>query len=40
MTSKYIIDFLVEIPNNSHIKYEYDKELNMLRCDRILHTCM
>ena len=35
-----IIDFLVEIPCNSHVKYEFDKEANMLRCDRILHTCM
>lgn len=34
------IDFIVEIPNNSFVKYEFDKELNMLRCDRILHTCM
>ena len=33
-----IIDVLIEIPKNSHIKYEYDKELNALRCDRILHT--
>ena len=34
----YIIDVMIEIPKNSHIKYEYDKELNALRCDRILHT--
>jgi len=36
--SAYMIDVLIEIPKNSHIKYEYDKELNALRCDRILHT--
>ena len=36
--SKFIIDVMIEIPKNSHIKYEYDKELNALRCDRILHT--
>ena len=34
----YMIDVMIEIPKNSHIKYEYDKELNALRCDRILHT--
>ena len=34
----YMIDVLIEIPKNSHIKYEYDKDLNALRCDRILHT--
>jgi inorganic pyrophosphatase len=32
------IDVFVEISKNSHIKYEYDKTLNALRCDRILHT--
>ena len=31
-----IIDAIVEIPKNSNIKYEYDKELNMIRCNRIL----
>lgn len=34
----FMVDVLIEIPKNSHIKYEYDKELNALRCDRILHT--
>jgi len=28
----------IEISKNSNIKYEYDKELNMLICDRILPT--
>jgi inorganic pyrophosphatase len=32
------IDVFIEISKNSHIKYEYDKALNALRCDRILHT--
>lgn len=35
-----IIDFVVEIPNGSHVKYEFDKEAKMLRIDRILHTSM
>lgn len=35
-----IVDFVVEIPNGSFVKYEYDKDLKMLRVDRILHTCM
>jgi inorganic pyrophosphatase len=34
----FIIDVFIEISKNSHIKYEYDKNLNALRCDRILHT--
>lgn len=32
------IDVFIEISKNSHIKYEYDKTINALRCDRILHT--
>lgn len=32
------IDVIIEIPKNSHIKYEYDTETKMLKCDRILHT--
>lgn len=39
-TNKYIIDMIVEIPNNSNVKYEYDKESKMMRCDRILNTPM
>jgi inorganic pyrophosphatase len=34
------VDVVIEISKNSHIKYEYDKEKNMIRCDRILHTPM
>jgi len=33
-----LIDVFIEISKNSHIKYEYDKTMNALRCDRILHT--
>ena len=36
----YNIDMLVEIPNNSFVKYEYDKEEKFIRVDRVLHTCM
>jgi inorganic pyrophosphatase len=31
-------DVFIEIAKNSHIKYEYDKELKSLICDRVLHT--
>ena len=34
------IDCLVEITKGSNIKYEFDKEHNTMRCDRILHTSM
>jgi inorganic pyrophosphatase len=34
------IDVIIEISKGSHIKYEYDKERNMIVCDRILHTPM
>lgn len=34
------VNVVIEIAKNSHIKYEYDKERNMLMCDRILHTPM
>tara|TARA_B100000575_G_C22501785_1_gene328563 strand:- start:5 stop:484 length:480 start_codon:yes stop_codon:yes gene_type:complete len=34
------IDAIVEIPMNSNIKYEYDKELNMIRYNRILKSPM
>jgi inorganic pyrophosphatase len=32
------VDVFIEISKNSHIKYEYDKNLKILKCDRILHT--
>ena len=34
------IDMVVEIPYNSFVKYEYDGEKKMMRCDRVLHTAM
>ena len=33
-----VVDVFVEISKGSNIKYEYDKEKNVLVCDRILHT--
>lgn len=35
-----VIDMIVEIPRNSNVKYEYDKESNLMRCDRIISTAM
>ena len=34
------VDMIVEIPKNSNVKYEYDKKLNLMRCDRIINTAM
>tara|TARA_B100001094_G_scaffold272595_1_gene278519 strand:+ start:3074 stop:3550 length:477 start_codon:yes stop_codon:yes gene_type:complete len=34
------IDAIVEIPMNSNIKYEYDKDLNMIRYNRTLKLPM
>ena len=34
------LDMIVEIPYNSSVKYEFDKELNIMRCDRLLKTSM
>ena len=34
------IDMLIEVPNNSCVKYEYDKKEQKIRCDRILNTAM
>ena len=33
-----VADVFIEISRNSHIKYEYDKDKKMLKCDRVLHT--
>jgi inorganic pyrophosphatase len=35
-----VVDVIIEISKGGHIKYEYDKERNILICDRILHTPM
>jgi len=32
------VDVYIEISKNTSIKYEFDKEINSLRCDRILRT--
>jgi len=34
------LDMTVEIPFNSSVKYEFDKDLNQMRCDRLLTTSM
>ena len=34
------LDMIVEIPHNSFVKYEYDKTIGAMRCDRVLHTAM
>ena len=31
---------VVEIPYNTNIKYEFDKKIGKIRCDRILNTSM
>jgi inorganic pyrophosphatase len=36
--SELEVDVFIEIVKNSHIKYEYDKQLKALICDRVLHT--
>tara|TARA_Y100001954_G_C15719405_1_gene557398 strand:+ start:387 stop:866 length:480 start_codon:yes stop_codon:yes gene_type:complete len=35
-----IIDSIIEVPKNTNLKYEFDKKLNMIRLDRILHSSM
>ncbi len=40
MSSTNQIDCLIEVSKGSNVKYEFDKEKNMLRCDRILSTSM
>lgn len=32
------IEVHIEIPKNTHVKYEYDHENDKLICDRVLHT--
>ena len=36
----WVTDMIVEIPFNSSVKYEFDKELGKMRCDRLLSTSM
>ena len=40
MNNNLIIDMIVEIPLNSNVKYEFDKKLGIMRCDRIISTSM
>lgn len=40
LVKNYNVDMIVEIPLNSSVKYEYDKKLGKMRCDRILSTSM
>ena len=37
-TEEYIVRVFIEIAKNGHIKYEYDKDMKALICDRVLHT--
>ena len=32
------VEVFIEIAKNSHIKYEYDKDRSVIKCDRVLHT--
>jgi inorganic pyrophosphatase len=34
------IDMIVEIPFKSNVKYELDKDINRMRCDRVINTPM
>jgi inorganic pyrophosphatase len=38
MSLEMEVDVFIEITKSSHIKYEYDPNLKVLVCDRILHT--
>lgn len=40
MNDAQYVDMIIEVPYRSNVKYEYDKNLNMMRCDRILNTSM
>ena len=32
------VDVIIEISKGGNVKYEFDKEKNILVCDRVLHT--
>ena len=36
--SPEVVNTVIEIPKGSKIKYEIDKDLGMLRVDRVLHS--
>jgi inorganic pyrophosphatase len=40
MSDQFIVDALIEIPSGSQNKYEYDKEANVFRLDRVLYSPM
>jgi len=33
-----VVEVFIEISKGSNIKYEFDKDKNLLKCDRILYT--
>ena len=35
-----IVDAIIEVPKNTNLKYEFDKQKNMIRLDRVLHSSM
>ena len=37
-TNRFVFDMVVEIPRYSNVKYEYDKVIEAMRCDRIINT--
>ena len=39
-TKNFVFDMVVEIPRYSNVKYEYDKVIEAMRCDRIISTAM
>ncbi|MDP4009811.1 MAG: inorganic diphosphatase [Candidatus Shapirobacteria bacterium] len=36
--SPQIVNAIIEIPQGSHNKYEFDEELNVIKLDRVLHS--
>lgn len=40
MQPSFIQDIVIEIPYNTVVKYEFDYEKKLMRCDRILNTAM
>ncbi len=35
-----LVNVIIEIPKDSHNKYEYDEELDLIKLDRVLHSPM
>lgn len=38
--SPKLVNVIIEIPRDSHNKYEYDEELDLIKLDRVLHSPM